>query len=77
MRKQTSGIGDITFSIVKVIDNTNKNTSVYFKMNDELSDFNNGRVQRISEGDTRKETRTPGRQKQHATRSNGRISKKP
>ena len=60
MRKQTSTIGDLTFSIVKIIDKTNKRTSIYFEINDELSDFNIGSfkrpVQRISEGDTRRET---------------------
>ena len=41
MRKKTSTISDITFSIVKLIDKENKNTSIYFDINDELSDFNN------------------------------------
>ena len=41
MRKQTPTISDITFSIVKIIDKANKNASIYFEINDELSDFNN------------------------------------
>ena len=81
VRKQTSTIGDITFSIVKIIDKTNKNTSIYLEINDELSDFNNGSfkrpVQWISEGETRKETSADGRQERNTTRSNERISKKP
>ena len=40
-RKKTSTISDITFSIVKLIDKANENTSIYFDINDELSDFNN------------------------------------
>ena len=65
MRKQASSITDITFSIVKLIDKANKNTSIYFKINDKLSDFNNDNfkrpVKRISESDTRRETSTDGR----------------
>ena len=72
MRKQASSITDITFSIVKLIDKANKNTSIYFKINDKLSDFNNDNfkrpVQRISESDTRRETSTDGRQEQHTTK---------
>ena len=64
VRKQTLTIGDITFSIVKIIDKTSKNTSIYFEINDELSDFNNDSfnrpVQQISEGDTRRETSADG-----------------
>ena len=60
MRKQASSITDITFSVVKLIDKAKKNTSIYFKINDELSDFNNDNfkrpVQQISESETRRET---------------------
>ena len=84
VRKETSTISDITFSIVKLIDKTNKNTNIYLEINDELSDFNNDNlkrpVQRISEGDTKREASTDRkqqRQEQCTTRSNGRISKKP
>ena len=41
VRKQTPSIGDITFSIVKLIYNTNKDNNIHFKINDELVDFNN------------------------------------
>ena len=78
VRKQTSTIGDITFSIVKIIDKTNKNTSIYFEINDELSDSNNDSfkrpVQPISEGGTRRETSADGRHERRTTRRNGRIS---
>ena len=84
VRKQASTISDITFSIVKLIDKTNKNTNIYFEINNELSDFNNDNfkrpVQRISEGDNRGDTCTNGKQQgqeRHSFRSNGRISKKP
>ena len=53
VRKQTSTFSDMTFSIVKLIDKTNKNTNIYSEINDKLSDFSNGidkrTVQRISE----------------------------
>ena len=66
VRKQTLTINDIRFSIVKLIDKTQKNTTIYFEINDELSDFTNGNlkrpVQRISEGDTREETGTDGQE---------------
>ena len=66
MRKQTLTINDIRFSIVKLIDKTQKNTTIYFEINNELSDFTNGNlkrpVQRISEGDTREETGTDGQE---------------
>ena len=45
MRKQTSTISDITFSIVKLIHETNKNTSIYFEIKDKSSDFNNDKRQ--------------------------------
>ena len=41
VRKQTSPSSDITFSVIKLIDETNKNSSIYFEINNELSDFNN------------------------------------
>ena len=84
MRKEISTISDITFSIVKLIDKTNKNTNKYFEINDELSNFNNDNfkqpVQQIREGDSRRETSTNRKKQQqerHTTRKNGRISKKP
>ena len=84
MRKEISTISDITFSIVKLIDKTNKNTNIYFEINDKLSNFNNDNfkrpVQQIRESDSRGETSTNRKkqeQERHATRKNGRISKKP
>ena len=62
MRKQTSAFNDITFSVVKLIDKTNKNANIYSEINDELSDFSNDvdkrTVQRISENNIRRETTT-------------------
>ena len=81
MRKQTSTISDITFSVVKLIDKTNKNTSIYFEINDKLSDFNNDNlkrpVQQIIESGSKRETSTDRQQERHTTRSNGQISKSP
>ena len=54
-RKETSSPSEITFSIVKVIDDVNKHDSINFDTNDELSDFKNDivqrTIQRVSEGD--------------------------
>ena len=72
VRKHTLTISDITFSIVKIIGKTNKNTGIYFEINNELSDFNHDNfkrtIQRISEGDTY------GQQERHTTRNNWRIN---
>ena len=43
--KQPSTSADIMFSIVKLLNKTNKNDNVYFETNDKLSDFNNDSVQ--------------------------------
>ena len=45
VRKQTSQAKDIIFSIVSLIEKTNRNRNIYFEINDELSDFNNDNVQ--------------------------------
>ena len=45
VRKQTSSSADIIFSIVNLIDKTNKNDNIYFEINSELKDFNNDNVQ--------------------------------
>ena len=45
VRKQTSPSADIIFSIVNLIDKTNKNDNIYVEINDELGDFNNDNVQ--------------------------------
>ena len=82
MRKQTSSISEIIFSIDKVIDKANRNNNIYFEINDELSDFKNDnvqyrrQVQRISEGDTVRETSTAGKDRQQH-RNDRRVSKKP
>ena len=82
MRKQTSSTSEIIFSIVNLIDKTNRNDNIYFEINNKLSDFKNGNVQhrrpvqRISESDTDRETSTEGTDRpQH--RSYGSVSKKP
>ena len=57
MRKQTSTTSEIVFSIVNLIDKTNRTDNIHFKIIDELSDFNNYNVQykqpiqRVSESD--------------------------
>ena len=45
VRKQTQTTNKIIFSIVNLIDKTNKNDNIYFKISDGLSDFNNDNVQ--------------------------------
>ena len=45
VRKQISSTSEIIFSIVNLIDKTNRNDSIYFEINDGLSDFNNDDVQ--------------------------------
>ena len=78
VRKQTSAFNDITFSVVKLIDKTNKNANIYSEINDELSDFSNDvnkrTVQRISENNIRRETTTDRKRQQRgqpSTRTNG------
>ena len=45
VRKQTSSTSEIIFSIVNLIDQTNRNNNIYFDLNDKLSDFENNSVQ--------------------------------
>ena len=45
MRKQTSTGNEIIFSVVKYIDKTNINDSIYTNISDELDGFNNNIVQ--------------------------------
>ena len=45
VRKQTSPTSEMIFSIVNLIDKTNRNDNIYFETNDELSDFNNDNIQ--------------------------------
>ena len=81
-RKQASSATEIFFSIVNIIDKTNKNNAIYSDINDKLSDFKNGNVHykrsvlRISEGGTVGETRT-NRTNRQQYRNDKRISKKP
>ena len=57
MRKQTSTSSKIIFSIVNLIDKTNRTDNIHFEIINELSDFNNYNVQykkpieRVSESD--------------------------
>ena len=80
VRQETSSLSEINFSIVKVIDNSNKDDNIYSEISDELSDFKNDDVQRtiqrISESNTvRKTTKRPDRRREFT--NNGRVSKKP
>ena len=62
MRKQTSTGDKIIFSVVKIIDKTNRNDAIYTDISDELDEFNNDIVQfeqsvwGISENSTERET---------------------
>ena len=62
MRKQTSTGDKIIFSVVKIIDKTNRNDAIYTDISDELDEFNNDIVQfeqsvwGISENSTGRET---------------------
>ena len=51
---------------MQLIDKASKNSSIYFEINDKLSDFNNDNlkqpIQRINESDTRGETSTDRQQ---------------
>ena len=83
VRKQTSTTSEIIFSIANLINKTNRNDNLYFEINDELSDFNNDNVQykrpvrRISESNIVETTNTDRKQRQHTTRNDRRVSKKP
>ena len=79
--KETSSPFEISFSIVKVIDNTNRHDAIYSEISDELSDFKNGNVQwtiqRTSESDfvTEATDKRSDRRQQENT-DGGRFSKK-
>ena len=81
MRKQTSAT-EIIFSIVNIIDKTNRNNAIYSDINNELSGFKNDNVrykrsvQQISESSTVRETRPDGTDRQQH-RNDRRIRKKP
>ena len=59
-REQTSQTSEIKFSIVKVIDKTDKNNVIYSATVDEINSLNNGNIQskleRISESDMSRTT---------------------
>ena len=82
MRKQISPTSEIIFSIVNLVDKTNRNDNIYFEINDELSDFNNDNVrykrpiQQLNESNISRTT-DADRNRQHTTRSDERMSKKP
>ena len=78
VRKQTSSPFEINFSNIKVIDNTNRQNVIYSEISDQLSDYKNDNVQRISESNFVCETKgkRPGRQQREHV-GNGRVSKKP
>ena len=84
VREETSSPVEINFSIVKLIDNVNKQDSINFDVNDELSDFTNDNVQqqiqRASEsGSFREKTidsRRPGRRRREHKDAR-QVSKKP
>ena len=73
VRKQTSATSKTIFSVVNLIDKTNRNDNIYFEINDELSDFNNDNVQykrpiqQVSESDIIGTTSTDRKQRQYTT----------
>ena len=81
VRRETSSLSEINFSIVKVIDNTNRHDNICSEISDELSDFKNDNVQRtiqrISESDSIRKTTTEKQDRQRREYTgNGRVSKK-
>ena len=46
VRRETSSLSEIHFSIVKVIDNTNRHDNIHSEINNELSYLKNDNVQR-------------------------------
>ena len=80
VRQETLSLSEINFSIVKVIDNSNKDDNISSEISDELSDFKyddvQRTVQRISESNTvRKTTKRLDRRREFT--NNGRVSIKP
>ena len=65
IRKETASASEITFSIVKVTDKTNKYNSIYSEISDELSDFKNNivqwTIQRTSENNLIRDNKKPDR----------------
>ena len=78
VRKQTSSPFEINFSIIKVINNRNRQNVIYSEISDQLSDYKNDNVQRISESNFVRETKGKRSDRQHIEHiGNGRVSKKP
>ena len=80
VRQEASSLREINFSIVRVIDNSNRDDNIYSEISDELSDFKNDDVQRtiqrVSESNTvRETTKRPDRRREFT--NNGQVSKKP
>ena len=44
VRQQTSQASEINFSIVKVVDNTNRNNVIYLEVGDKLSNLKNDNI---------------------------------
>ena len=71
------------FSIVNLIDKTNRNDNIYFEINDGLSDFNNDNVQYkrpiqvVSESYIVGTTSTERKQRQYTTRNDRWVSINP
>ena len=74
VRKQTA-TSEIIFSIVNLIDKTNRNNNIYFEISNYLSGFDNDNVQykqpiqRVSKSDIVETTSTDRKQRQYATRN--------
>ena len=81
VKKETSAI-EIFFSIVSLIDKLNRFEDLYYKLGDELREFDDERVQpksrvrKLSEADNRRPTDDSDRRKKQRNKHE-RISKKP
>ena len=81
VKKETSII-EIFFSIVSLIDKLNRFEDLYYKLGDELREFDDERVQpksrvrKLSQADNRGATDDSDRRKKQRNK-HGRISKKP
>ena len=81
VKKETSVI-EIFFSIVSLIDKLNRFEDLYYKLGDELREFDDERVQpksrvrKLSEADNRRSTDDSDRRKKQRNKHE-RISKKP
>ena len=83
IRERTS-TGEISFSIVNLIDKSNKTKDIYYNIGDELTEFDNNKIQfkhRIrefnqSDVNSRRHQPTTARTKHDAEQRTQRISKK-